>query len=79
MSAHPDYPDLMPGFRWEDVDADGVRIRAAIGGSGPPLLLLHGHPQTHLTWFFNKFLFYLFFKLFNQTANLIYGLFKIIG
>lgn len=51
MSAHPDYPDLMPGFRWEDVDADGVRIRAAIGGSGPPLLLLHGHPQTHLTWF----------------------------
>lgn len=51
MSAHPDYTDLMPGFRWADVDADGVRIRAAIGGSGPPLLLLHGHPQTHLTWF----------------------------
>jgi haloacetate dehalogenase len=44
------HPDLMPGFRWSDVDADGVRIRAAIGGSGPPLLLLHGHPQTHLTW-----------------------------
>ena len=51
MSAHPEYPDLLPGFRWEDVDADGVQIRAAIGGSGPPLLLLHGHPQTHLTWF----------------------------
>lgn len=51
MSAHPEYPDLLPGFRWEDIDADGVRIRAAIGGSGPPLLLLHGHPQTHLTWF----------------------------
>lgn len=51
MSAHPEYSDLLPGFRWEDVDADGVRIRAAIGGSGPPLLLLHGHPQTHLTWF----------------------------
>jgi len=30
MSAHPEYPDLLPGFRWEDVDADGVRIRAAI-------------------------------------------------
>jgi haloacetate dehalogenase len=44
------YPDLMPGFRWKDVDADGIRIRAAIGGEGPPLLLLHGHPQTHLTW-----------------------------
>ncbi|WEK00194.1 MAG: alpha/beta hydrolase [Candidatus Sphingomonas phytovorans] len=44
------YPALMPGFRWQDIDVEGVRIRAAIGGSGPPLLLLHGHPQTHLTW-----------------------------
>jgi haloacetate dehalogenase len=50
VSAVAGHPDLMPGFRWRDVDADGVRIRAAIGGSGPPLLLLHGHPQTHLTW-----------------------------
>jgi len=30
--------------------ADHHWIRAAIGGSGPPLLLLHGHPQTHATW-----------------------------
>lgn len=44
------HPDLMPGFRWQDIDADGVLIRTAIGGNGPPLLLLHGHPQTHLTW-----------------------------
>jgi haloacetate dehalogenase len=50
MSIRPEYPELMPGFRWQDVDADGVRIRTAVGGSGPPLLLLHGHPQTHLTW-----------------------------
>ncbi|MGQ2934845.1 MAG: alpha/beta fold hydrolase [Sphingopyxis sp.] len=50
MSNSPEYPELMPGFRWRDVDANGVRIRAAVGGSGPPLLLLHGHPQTHLTW-----------------------------
>ena len=50
MSVNAAYPELMPGFRWQDVDADGVRIRAAVGGSGPPLLLLHGHPQTHLTW-----------------------------
>lgn len=50
MSNSPEYPELMPGFHWQDVDADGVRIRAAVGGSGPPLLLLHGHPQTHLTW-----------------------------
>lgn len=51
MTAHPEYPDLMPGFRWQDIDAGGVRIRTAIGGAGPPLLLLHGHPQTHLTWY----------------------------
>ena len=44
------YPDLMPGFRWRDIDAHGIRIRTAVGGSGPPLLLLHGHPQMHLTW-----------------------------
>src|SRR3546814_2487719 len=50
MSIKPEYPELMPGFRWQDIDADGVRIRAAVGGAGPPLLLLHGHPQTHLTW-----------------------------
>ena len=50
MSVNAAYPELMPGFRWQDVVADGVRIRTAVGGSGPPLLLLHGHPQTHLTW-----------------------------
>ena len=50
MSIKPEYLELMPGFHWQDVDADGVRIRAAVGGAGPPLLLLHGHPQTHLTW-----------------------------
>ncbi len=44
------HPEILPGFRWYDVDADGVTIRTAVGGSGPPLLLLHGHPQTHLTW-----------------------------
>ncbi len=42
--------DLLHGFRWGDVDAGGTRIRVAVGGEGPPLLLLHGHPQTHLTW-----------------------------
>lgn len=43
-------PDLMPGFSWHDVETGECRIRAAIGGKGPPLLLLHGHPQNHLTW-----------------------------
>jgi haloacetate dehalogenase len=50
MNRAPGHPDIMPGFAWQDIDADGVRIRAAVGGAGPPLLLLHGHPQTHLTW-----------------------------
>lgn len=42
----------MPGFTWYDVPTgpDDVRIRTAVGGQGPPLLLLHGFPQTHLTW-----------------------------
>ncbi len=44
------HPDILPGFRWFDAEVDGVSIRFAIGGSGPPMLLLHGHPQTHLTW-----------------------------
>jgi haloacetate dehalogenase len=32
------------------VDADGVSIHGMSGGSGPPLLLMHGHPQTHQIW-----------------------------
>lgn len=44
------HPDILPGFAWRDVDAGGTRIRIAVGGKGPPLLLLHGHPQNHLTW-----------------------------
>ena len=30
--------------------ANGVEIAARIDGSGPPLLLMHGHPQTHAIW-----------------------------
>ncbi len=42
---------FLDGFRLIDVAvAPDVTIRAAVGGSGPPLLLLHGHPQTHVTW-----------------------------
>ena len=44
------HPAILPGFEWHDIDADGLSIRTAVGGSGPPLLLLHGHPQNHLTW-----------------------------
>jgi haloacetate dehalogenase len=37
-------------FRTEDVDTSRGTVRARIGGSGPPLLLLHGFPQTGLMW-----------------------------
>jgi pimeloyl-ACP methyl ester carboxylesterase len=30
--------------------ADGVALNAAVGGSGSPIVLLHGFPQTHLMW-----------------------------
>jgi haloacetate dehalogenase len=33
-----------------DVDTCGARIATYIGGKGPPVLLLHGYPQTHLAW-----------------------------
>jgi haloacetate dehalogenase len=41
---------LMPGFTLSDIETSGARIRVAVGGKGPGLLLLHGHPQTHVTW-----------------------------
>src|SRR6478672_8202582 len=41
---------LFPGFAAHDVDGDGARINCIVGGSGPPLLLLHGYPQTHAMW-----------------------------
>lgn len=42
--------DLFPGFRLLDVATSGARIRVRTGGEGPPLLLLHGYPQTHALW-----------------------------
>jgi haloacetate dehalogenase len=41
---------LPPGFEYRRVGVDGVTINCAIGGSGPPVLLLHGYPQNHLMW-----------------------------
>ena len=42
--------DLFPGFESVDVDIDGARIHAVTAGSGPPALLLHGFPQSHVCW-----------------------------
>jgi haloacetate dehalogenase len=38
------------GFTLETRHAGGVVLRVRKGGSGPPLLLLHGNPQTHAMW-----------------------------
>lgn len=38
------------GFETRRINTGAVTINARIGGSGPPLLLLHGYPQTHVMW-----------------------------
>ena len=39
------------GFDEARVDVgDGIALRVRTGGSGPPVVLLHGHPRTHTTW-----------------------------
>jgi haloacetate dehalogenase len=42
--------DFFPGFEQRRVAASGATIDLVTGGSGPPLLLLHGYPQTHVLW-----------------------------
>lgn len=41
---------MFDGFETRTLYVNGVDIFARIGGSGPPLLLLHGYPQSHLIW-----------------------------
>jgi pimeloyl-ACP methyl ester carboxylesterase len=43
-------PLLLPGFEYRRIDVDGVTISCAVKGVGPPVLMLHGYPQNHLTW-----------------------------
>ena len=42
--------DFFPGFALRRITTSGADISLVTGGSGPPLLLLHGYPQTHLMW-----------------------------
>lgn len=41
---------LLPGFRRVRLAVGQGHVQAMVGGSGPPVLLLHGDPQTHLCW-----------------------------
>ncbi|ASJ71914.1 alpha/beta fold hydrolase [Granulosicoccus antarcticus] len=42
---------LFPGFAQHRIEVESnIHINAVVGGSGPPLLLLHGHPQTLSIW-----------------------------
>jgi haloacetate dehalogenase len=38
------------GFEVRNLETSRGTVRARVGGSGPPLLLLHGYPQSHLMW-----------------------------
>jgi haloacetate dehalogenase len=41
---------LFPGFETRRIQTSGATINVLRGGSGPPLLLIHGYPQTHVEW-----------------------------
>jgi haloacetate dehalogenase len=41
---------VFDGFEEFDIETSGARIHGRRGGSGPPVLLLHGIPETHLCW-----------------------------
>jgi haloacetate dehalogenase len=43
-------PEITGFSRQRVTVAEGVQLTAAVGGSGSPVVLLHGFPQTHLMW-----------------------------
>jgi haloacetate dehalogenase len=50
MQAIAPTDDLFPGFQLWDVPTSQGTIRVRLGGEGPPVLCLHGYPQTHHMW-----------------------------
>jgi haloacetate dehalogenase len=41
---------MFEGFERTEIETSGARIHLRHGGKGPPLLLLHGNPMTHVMW-----------------------------
>jgi len=50
IEAAADLPELYPGYETKWIDTTIGKIFVRIGGSGPPLLLLHGYAQTNVMW-----------------------------
>ncbi|HEY4212403.1 MAG TPA: alpha/beta hydrolase [Steroidobacteraceae bacterium] len=51
VDASPADARLLPGFKVHKVKTSGATLHTVVGGSGPPLLLIHGAPLTHLSWY----------------------------
>ncbi len=41
---------MLEGFERRRIETSGASINVLLGGDGPPVLLLHGYPQTHVMW-----------------------------
>ena len=41
---------MFEGFTRSEIKTSGARIVTLVGGSGPPVLLMHGNPFSHLSW-----------------------------
>lgn len=41
---------MFEGFETQEIQTGRGSVHARVGGAGPPLLLLHGYPETHLMW-----------------------------
>ena len=41
---------MFEGFQVHDISTNGTTLRCRVAGQGPALLLLHGHPQSHVMW-----------------------------
>jgi len=46
----PESDVLLDGFKRSEIKTSGARIVTVTGGSGPPILLMHGNPFNHLSW-----------------------------